>query len=120
MTELVETLIEDARWEGLDLAALAETAARATLAVQGLAAEGFLIGLMGCDDVRIAGLNGEFRQKGVATNVLSFPSENRAAPVPGSSSVGAGVCSVGRLLAVRIRSSSDIARHRASVSSRCA
>jgi probable rRNA maturation factor len=33
---------------------------------------------MGCNDARIAELNAEFRAKGQATNVLSWPSEDRA------------------------------------------
>ncbi|WP_374642681.1 rRNA maturation RNase YbeY [Tabrizicola sp.] len=77
--ELVETLIEDARWQGLGLAALAERAARAALAGAGLPGEGFAIGLMGCDDARIAVLNADFRGKPQPTNVLSWPSEERGA-----------------------------------------
>ena len=38
--ELVETMIEDARWEGFGLAALAERAARAALAGAGAATRG--------------------------------------------------------------------------------
>ena len=77
--ELVETVIEDARWEAFGLAGLAERAARAVLARQGLEAGGFAIGLLACDDARIAGLNADFRGKPQPTNVLSWPSEDRAA-----------------------------------------
>jgi probable rRNA maturation factor len=91
--ELVETLIEDARWEAFGLPAMAERAARATLATLGLPAEGFGISLMGCDDARIAVLNAEFRGKPRPTNVLSWPSEDRAAAeaggMPGSPAPGA-------------------------------
>ena len=83
MEPLVDTVIEDARWEGVALPALASRAASATFATLGLAEPGFSICVMGCDDARIAELNGEFRAKGMATNVLSFPSENRAADAPG-------------------------------------
>ena len=38
---------------------------------------------MGCDDAKIAGLNGDFRDKPQATNVLSWPSEERAAQEEG-------------------------------------
>ena len=81
--ELVETMIEDARWEGLGLAALAEHAARAALAGAGLPGAGFAIGLMGCDDARIAGLNAEFLGKPQPTNVLSWPSRERGAEFVG-------------------------------------
>jgi probable rRNA maturation factor len=82
--DLVETVIEDARWEAFGLAPLAERAARAALAGAGLPVEGFQIGLMGCDDGRIAGLNADFRGKPQPTNVLSWPSEERSARMPGT------------------------------------
>lgn len=81
--DLVETVIEDARWEAFGLAPLAERAARATLAAMALPAEGFQIGLMGCDDARIAVLNADFRGRKQPTNVLSWPSEDRASEVAG-------------------------------------
>ncbi|MFQ6756277.1 rRNA maturation RNase YbeY [Cereibacter sphaeroides] len=83
MEPLVETVIEDARWEELDLSALATRAAEATLAALDIPAEGFTLVVMGCDDARIAELNGAFRQKGKPTNVLSWPSEERASEEPG-------------------------------------
>lgn len=83
MEPLVDTVIEDPRWEAIDLPARAETAARAAFAELGLAPDGFMLCVMGCDDARIAELNGEFRQKGKPTNVLSWPSEERAADEPG-------------------------------------
>jgi probable rRNA maturation factor len=81
--DLVETVIEDARWEAFGLAPLAERAARAVLADLGLAPEGFAISLMGCDDARIAVLNADFRGKPQPTNVLSWPSEERGAEYAG-------------------------------------
>lgn len=75
--ELVETVIEDARWAAFGLEALAERAGRATLAILGLPVAGFSISLMGCDDARIAVLNADFRGKPTPTNVLSWPSEER-------------------------------------------
>jgi probable rRNA maturation factor len=81
--ELVETLIEDARWEAFGLPALAERASRATLAALEMPGEGFMVSLMGCDDARIAALNADFRGKPQPTNVLSWPSEERAAETPG-------------------------------------
>ena len=91
--DLVETVIEDARWEAFGLSALAERAARATLVGAGLPGVGFQVSLMGCDDARIAVLNAGFRGKPQPTNVLSWPSEERgaecvgeapAAPLPGT------------------------------------
>ncbi len=75
---LTDTLIEDPRWEAADLAGLSERAAIATLGHLGLDAEGVEITVLGCDDARIAVLNAEFRAKPTPTNVLSWPSENRA------------------------------------------
>ena len=83
MEPLVDCVIEDPRWEGFGLATRAEAAAGAALAEVGLAPGGFLICVMGCDDARIAELNGQFRAKGMPTNVLSWPSEDRAAEAPG-------------------------------------
>ena len=65
------------------MTALAERAGRAALAGVGLPAEGFAISVMGCDDARIAALNADFRGKPQPTNVLSWPSEDRAAEVVG-------------------------------------
>jgi probable rRNA maturation factor len=76
--ELVETVIEDPRWQAFGLAALAERAAQAALTGAGRPSAGFQIGLMGCDDARIATLNADFRDKPTPTNVLSWPSEERA------------------------------------------
>ncbi len=44
---------------------------------------GFSLVVMGCNDTRIAALNTEFRGKAQPTNVLSWPSEDRAAERPG-------------------------------------
>jgi probable rRNA maturation factor len=81
--ELVETLIEDARWEAFGLPDLAERAGRATLAALDMPVAGFIVSLMGCDDARIAVLNADFRGKPQPTNVLSWPSEERGADSPG-------------------------------------
>lgn len=85
MEMLVDTVTEDPRWDALDLAARAEAAARAVMGELGLPSDGFSIALLGCDDARIAVLNAEFRGKPVATNVLSWPSEERGAVEPGGS-----------------------------------
>lgn len=72
----VETIIEDARWETADLAALAERAAARALSRLGLDAAGYDIAVLGCDDARIAALNADFRGKPQPTNVLSWPDED--------------------------------------------
>ena len=81
--ELVETMIEDARWEAFGLAAVADRAGRAVLAGLDLPGAGFAISLMGCDDARIAVLNADFRGKPQPTNVLSWPSQERGAEFAG-------------------------------------
>ncbi len=85
---LVDCLTEDHRWDALEpfgqsLAALAETAAAATLVRLGLDPAEFEISLLGCNDTRIAELNADFRGKPQPTNVLSWPSDERGAEVPG-------------------------------------
>lgn len=83
MEPFVDIVIEDDRWEAFGLEALAERACRATMEELDLGAEGFQLCLMGCDDARIAELNADFRGKPRPTNVLSWPSEERAAEADG-------------------------------------
>jgi probable rRNA maturation factor len=80
---LTDTQIEDDRWAALGLPALAETAACATLDHLGLDPDLYAISLLGCDDARIARLNGEFRGKPAPTNVLSWPAQDLAAEEDG-------------------------------------
>lgn len=80
---LVDCLIEAPGWEGHDLPALAERAARATLLDQELAPEDWEISLLACDDARIAVLNADFRAKPTPTNVLSWPAQDLAAEAEG-------------------------------------
>jgi len=84
---LMDTLdisIGDPRWEILDLSALATRAVTATLNYLALDPDTAEVSLLGCDDARIADLNADFRGKPTPTNVLSWPSEERAAMSPGS------------------------------------
>lgn len=81
---LVDTIYEDPRWESCGLAALAQTAAVATLTALGLPVQGYSLCLMGCDDARIKDLNAEFRAKGQPTNVLSWPAEDHVTRQPGT------------------------------------
>jgi len=80
---MLDIAIEDTRWQTAGLEALAEQAAAATLAHQGLDAEDCEISLLACDDARIAVLNAEFRDKPTPTNVLSWPAQELAADAPG-------------------------------------
>ncbi len=79
----VEVIIEDSRWDGSGIAALAEEAAAAALRHLGLDPDHWEIALLACDDARIAVLNADFRGRAAPTNVLSWPSADRAAPRPG-------------------------------------
>jgi probable rRNA maturation factor len=79
-TERIGVNIEDERWQSLDIEALAQRACGAALQHLGIDPDGFEIGLLACNDARIAGLNAEFRGKPVPTNVLSWPSKERARP----------------------------------------
>jgi len=83
MEDLVDTVIEDARWATIGLEALAGPAVLAAFGELGLAPAGFSLCVMGCDDARIAGLNAEFRGKQVPTNVLSWPAWDLSAEVEG-------------------------------------
>lgn len=84
MERLVEAIVEDPRWEELDLPGLAERAGRATLTRLGLDPDSRDISLLACDDTRIAALNQAFRGQARATNVLSWPAEDRAPDTPGA------------------------------------
>ena len=76
----VDTIIESPLWEPVGLPSMADVAAQATLGHLGYDPERYEICVMGCDDARIAELNGDFRAKPQPTNVLSWPSEERANP----------------------------------------
>ena len=80
MPEVVEAVVEDPRWEAAGIAALAERAARAALSGVERDPELHEVGLLACDDARIAALNADFRSKAVPTNVLSWPAFD--GPVP--------------------------------------
>lgn len=79
----VDVVIEDPRWDEAGLERLATVASDAALLHLGLDPAAWEICVMGCDDARIAELNEEFRAKGKATNVLSWPSEERGAAEDG-------------------------------------
>lgn len=76
---LTDVIFEDDRWQAQALAPMAESAAAATLRHLGLDPAGYEIAVLACDDARIAVLNGDFRDKPRATNVLSWPEEDLSA-----------------------------------------
>ncbi len=80
---LVDLVIEDDRWDGLEIEALAARAAAAVLAAVGRDPLRHELALLACDDARIAELNGDFRDKPTATNVLSWPAFEGVPPLPG-------------------------------------
>lgn len=83
MMEDFDIVIEDDRWQAVDLETLAEAAAQATLSHLGLDADQAELSLLACDDARIMALNADFRDKPRPTNVLSWPAEERGAVTPG-------------------------------------
>lgn len=78
----LEISVEDIRWQRLD--ALSDVAIRAVLDHCGLDSDLCEVSVLGCDDIRIARLNAQFREKPVPTNVLSWPAEDLAAEDPGA------------------------------------
>ena len=78
----VDVIIEAPRWAEADIEALAETAIDAALSHLGMDPDAWDISILACNDARIAALNASFRDKPKATNVLSWPSEERTPEVP--------------------------------------
>src|SRR5690554_3254181 len=78
----VDLIVEDARWEDIDIAALATRAAAAALTEVGRDPDRHELALLACDDARISALNAGFRDKAAATNVLSWPAFEGVPPMP--------------------------------------
>lgn len=81
----IDLLLEDSRWKALALAEVAQKTFALTLAHQGVDTDATEISLLACDDERIAQLNGAFRGKPAATNVLSWPAEDLTSEKAGAS-----------------------------------
>ncbi len=79
----VEISFEEPLWAALDLQAYAQRALMAVASQLGIS-EPLEISLLACSDDRIAALNNTFRDKAGPTNVLSWPSSDRAAADPGA------------------------------------
>ena len=71
MEPIVDVVIEDARWQGLDT--LCEAAARATFRELGMGMQGFTLCVMGCDDARIAALEQKLSEMREAVSMLREP-----------------------------------------------
>ena len=69
----VDVVIEDARWESLDLTQIAKQAFLETLLLLDLHPKNFSCCIFACDNKKIKQLNNKFRGKNGPTNVLSFP-----------------------------------------------
>ena len=80
---MIDVIVESGAWDEAALTSLAERATDATLHHLGLNPWAFEIALLACDDARITELNADFRDKPTPTNVLSWPSAERAAQTPG-------------------------------------
>jgi probable rRNA maturation factor len=80
----IDILVEDPAWEAAGIEEIALGACPAALAGVGLPPGRFAVSLLACDDDRISGLNAEFRGRPAPTNVLSWPSAERAAASPGA------------------------------------
>jgi probable rRNA maturation factor len=89
---LVDVEIEDASWTAAlpDAETLARGAALAALDSEGAGHEGVTILLT--DDETVRGLNGRFRHKDAATNVLSFPAPPNPERFLGDLALAYGVC----------------------------
>ena len=80
----MDVILEDERWSTLDLEGCSQAAFDAVMSHFDLTDAGFECCVLGCDDAKIAELNGDFRKKPQATNVLSWPSEERGAAEEGA------------------------------------
>jgi len=79
----LDITIEDTRWPDASFTALCVRAITQTLTHLNIAISTAEVSILACDDAQIATLNADFRNKPKATNVLSWPSEERAAMSPG-------------------------------------
>ena len=79
----VDVIVEDQQWKTVDLPHLAEKAVAATFAHLKLDPSAWEVTVLACDDHRISALNREFRDSPKPTNVLSWPSADRAATKDG-------------------------------------
>lgn len=91
----VDVIIEAGAW-GDDVVALAQTAATAAFAAAGLPGARLSAALLFTDDATMARLNGAFRGRAAATNVLSWPSVERCEPLTAAAFTDMAVPEMGR------------------------
>ncbi|MGI9391379.1 MAG: rRNA maturation RNase YbeY [Boseongicola sp.] len=78
-----DVIIEEDRWNCVDLAELAKRAASGALNYLKFDPADWTIAILATDDSTIARLNLDYRGNSHATNVLSWPSRDRKAAIPG-------------------------------------
>ena len=83
----VEIVIEDERWADVAFKQLCDRAVAAALSTFDLDPSLFTVEILACDDTRIALLNRDFRGQAKPTNVLSWPSVERAASKDGDAPI---------------------------------
>lgn len=76
----IDVDIQDARWTSLGLPDLVARATDSVCARLGIPTKDIELGLLAAGDAQIAALNGEFRDKPVPTNVLSWPAQELTPP----------------------------------------
>lgn len=68
-------MMEDARWNTIDLTQIVNHAFNETLSQLNLKSGNFICCVLACSNNKIKDLNIQFRGKNASTNVLSFPSQ---------------------------------------------
>ena len=77
--QALDIIIEDSRWTQVGIDRITQQAIAQTLSHLTLDPAACEVSVLACDDAKIATLNADFRGKPTPTNVLSWPSEERAA-----------------------------------------
>jgi probable rRNA maturation factor len=83
MDDAIEVVVECELWGIFELKEIASQAFDAIVSGLQMPKGPYEISILACDDTRIAVLNSEFRDKVVATNVLSWPSYDLQSEVEG-------------------------------------
>ena len=84
----VETVVDDRRWDEVGLDVVCRSACEAALKTTGYDRGQCEIGILGCSDEKIAGLNRRFRNVHGPTNVLAWPAGPTAVEDLGVSELG--------------------------------
>ncbi len=79
---MIDLVVEDERWQVLDLEDIGARALRLALD-HAQVAGAWEISVLVCDDARISALNESFRGKAKPTNILSWPAQSLAPASPG-------------------------------------